>query len=370
MNSLPHHLLLSGGLLWLFVTGFCCGCASGQPSESPKLFPILQHDKLGYIDENGNVVIKPQFERVSFNSHDFRSISFSEGLAGVKVGEKWGFIDTSGKIVIAPQFRAVWFFSEGLAQVWIGDKSGYIDKAGKMVIRPQFTGYSPFSEGLAGVSAGGVESGIWGYIDKTGQFAIPPRFVSGGQFSEGLAAASDPQSRGFIDKQGNFVIRFEGEISGGDKFVDGLSRVWASDGSVGFIDKSGNVVIKPERRLILLDFSEGLAVNCTFKGADDIKSFKTVCGYIDQTGKTVIEPLYNSVKPFSEGLAPVCFDNFPVLNRTCGYIDKTGRMVIPMQFDDAYSFHNGLALVIEGDINHQKWGYIDKTGKYVWKPTN
>lgn len=41
---------------------------------------------------------------------------------------KEGFIDASGRIVIAPQFDKVKPFSEGLAGVMIGDKWGYIDR--------------------------------------------------------------------------------------------------------------------------------------------------------------------------------------------------------------------------------------------------
>ena len=40
-------------------------------------------------------------------------------------------------------------------------------------------------------------------------------------------------------------------------------------------------------------------------------------------------------------------------------------MVIPAQFDEAAGFFEGLALVKVG----KKFGYIDKTGKYVWTPT-
>lgn len=50
----------------------------------------------------------------------------------------------------------------------------------------------------------------------------------------------------------------------------------------------------------------------------------------------------------------------------CGYIDKTGKIIINPQFDMAMSFSEGLAIVRIGD----KYGYIDKTGKYVWNPTN
>ena len=80
-------------------------------------------------------------------------------------------------------------------------------------------------------------------------------------------------------------------------------------------------------------------------------------GYIDKTGKIVINPQFDEAWTFSEGLAKVKIGN------KLGYIDKTGKYVINPQFDKAEKFSNGLAKVDIGG----NWGYIDKTGNYVWK---
>jgi WG containing repeat len=79
-----------------------------------------------------------------------------------------------------------------------------------------------------------------------------------------------------------------------------------------------------------------------------------------------------------------------------GYIDKNGAMVIPPQFSTAQSFSDNLALVRVGltndetvkamedyeagkpkdefekeiEINKMNYGYIDKSGKFIWKPAN
>lgn len=47
-----------------------------------------------------------------------------------------------------------------------------------------------------------------------------------------------------------------------------------------------------------------------------------------------------------------------------GYIDTTGKFVINPQFDEARLFQEGLAAVEIGG----KWGEIDKTGKIVINP--
>ena len=79
----------------------------------------------------------------------------------------------------------------------------------------------------------------------------------------------------------------------------------------GFIDKSGKVVIEPQFYDVL-DFSEGFTrVEIARTGlygepprADDYN-----WGFIDKSGKVVIEPQFNYVSAFSEGLACVRKDD-------------------------------------------------------------
>lgn len=76
---------------------------------------------------------------------------------------------------------------------------------------------------------------------------------------------------------------------------------------------------------------------------------------------------YNSVRPFSDGMAAVA--NIPRGARTpkWGFIDETGRLVIPMRYDVVTSFHDGLAAVAKayGRGRHLKWGVVEKLGPQV-----
>ena len=79
-------------------------------------------------------------------------------------------------------------------------------------------------------------------------------------------------------------------------------------------------------------------------------------GFKDRrTDKMVIEPKYDNVDNFHEGLARV------KLNGKWGFIDKTGKIVIEPKYDAAWDFSEGLASV---KLNG-KWGFIDKTGKEI-----
>jgi hypothetical protein len=121
----------------------------------------------------------------------------------------------------------------------------------------------------------------------------------------------------------------------------------------GFIDKTGEMVIEPQFDWAF-QFSEGLAVVMV---GDEIPG---KWGYIDRTGEFVIGPEFDPAFIFSEGLAAVRIGSLET--GRYGFIDKIGQMVIEPQFDIVYPFANGLARVEVDD----EFGYIDKTGNYVW----
>lgn len=53
-----------------------------------------------------------------------------------------------------------------------------------------------------------------------------------------------------------------------------------------------------------------------------------------------------------------------------GFIDHLGHFVINPQYDNAWDFKNGLAKITVGKGDDAKIGYIDKTGRTVWQPSN
>ncbi|MEI3649069.1 MAG: WG repeat-containing protein [Dolichospermum lemmermannii FEM_B0920] len=81
-------------------------------------------------------------------------------------------------------------------------------------------------------------------------------------------------------------------------------------------------------------------------------------GYIDQTGRVVIQPQFDNAGDFSEGMAVI------QMGKKYGFFDRKGYLVIPPQFDDAWDFYEGLAIVTIDD----KYGYIDKSGQLVISP--
>ena len=346
-------------------------CVASRHSQNPQtmpppgeLFEVENHDRGGFIDRTGAVVIPLCFDAVG---------DFSDGLARFERDGKWGFIDAMGKIVIQPVFPWAEDFHEELAHVQVtgealgyDGKWGYIDKTGKVVIAPDYQRVmgdddgvqTAFHEGLAMVEVEGKSIPPKnGFIDKTGKLVIPARFTYASPFSEGFAAVTESDSGdsgwGYIDKTGAWAIPPEFEWT--NSFEFGLAAVNRKK-NCGYIEKSGAFVIhlpapggKEDCASAWGDFSDGLSRWL----------FGTKYGFIDRSGKTVIEPRFDLTFGFSEGLAAV------QIGKKWGYIDTTGKMVIePQDLSFAKPFHNGLTRV---GIRDNGWAYLNRSGKYVWQ---
>ena len=282
------------------------------------LFPFSEYGKWGYMEKDGEVVVSPRFLAAS---------EFSEHVGGVQSETEKYFIDQRGQRVLTfpIEWQSTTCLSDGLAAFCVNGKWGYCDKNGKVLIAPKFDDFRLFYEGLAAVNVGAkleeygmskrLQGGVWGYIDRTGKYIAEPRLRDAYPFSEGLALTRDDHGYAYIDKTGKTVLRFE-------------SASWASN------------------------FSEGLA--CVAAPG----SYPRPLGFIDKTGKFVIEPQFDSAYDFSEGLAAVERD------RKYGYIDRSGRVVIEPRFHAAQSFSEGLGAVQMGTA----WGFINKQGEFVIHP--
>jgi hypothetical protein len=192
-------------------------------------------DACGFV--NGFARVKTQ-EGIRFINRKGQFISkafsqardFADGMAAVQPSSewhsKWGYINTDGQMVIKPQFDQAANFAEGCALVsvftkkintnteaptwdvqlqrWLGlgrysitnlsdQKTWIIDRSGKKIDIDVGSAWPPdltlpcfsnqFSEGLIGARR---DSRV-GFIDKTGKVVIPAKWQSVGNFHEGLA---------------------------------------------------------------------------------------------------------------------------------------------------------------------------------------
>lgn len=332
-----------------------------------KLFSIpLSHGT--YIDQNGKVAIEADPKLGITNSREF-----SEGLAPVQQGNLWGYIDTKGNMVIKPQFITAEYFSDGLARVAkpgangaFASLWGYINKTGKLVYETKFEEAFDFSDGRALV----FYENKYAYLTPTGKITLKAkkrRYMSLHSYSEGLARFCVEQGCGFMNKKGKVIIKpSEGIVR---DFHDGraMVRLTQKDNILhhkhGFIDKTGKVVIETVWDGAW-DFSDGVAiVNPESDGP----------AVIDTSGKVIIDfkkaniAGFLDIGSFHEGLGRLKVESKegrdPRPKVLYGFIDKTGKVVIQPQFRKVEQFNSGLAFVqYENEI-----AYIDKTGNIIWQ---
>ena len=284
---------------------------------------------------------------------------------------KSGFIDRTGKVVIAPRFDSAAGFSEGLALVKRDGRKFFIDTGGRIVFEAKFDIVQNFSEGLAAVNIGETRiehigliqnPGKWGYIDKTGKLLVPMKFTHAESFSEGLAAIRDGDRGGFIDHTGKIIFEVPLDVTLG--FHEGIAGV-LYHGTLAYFDRTGKKMSPPlgygPKNYSL---SEGLVP----------VGIKEKTGFMDGAGQLVIAPQFEDAEDFSEGLAPVKVRSEETtwcprepsgsrkgFTMKWGYIDKTGKFVIPPQYESAGRFAEGLAPI----NNCDEAFFIDKSGQKI-----
>lgn len=275
--------------------------------------------------------------------------------------KKWGFIDKSGHTVIKPQFDDVMRdqyggcrpyshkifrnFSEGLCAVRLGNKWGYIEKTGKYVVPAKYDNAGTFSEGLACVRLGTT----YGYIDKTGKEVVPIRF--------------DFPAHAVNARNDNPDWDFSQELLDKYEFCEGLA-VAEKDKLFGYIDKTGKFVIEP-KYLTAYPFYQGLA---KVELRLDVRTIPAIV-YIDKSGKTVV-PADKHCIDYTDDVFLASNAKFDK-SRKLYFLRKDGTRLSNDEYADARVFSEGLAAVAPHfgvDPNNSAYGYINNTGEVVIQP--
>ena len=218
------------------------------------------------IDKNMQVVARlDSVEEVS---------GFSEDLAAfMNKNDKWGYINNKGEVVIKPVYNDAAPFREGLALVEkkieeydstkkenkIKLLKGYINKNGDEVINltEKFYRLSSFSDGLAAYSDGILWG--WGFINKKGDKVIraSTEWDDVTLFHEGLASVKIDGYWGLINKKGKIIIKpkYHSPLY----FSNGLAS-FELDDKTGFIGKNGKIVIDPEYDDVAMNFYSGKSI--------------------------------------------------------------------------------------------------------------
>lgn len=371
-----------------------CLCLSLAPGAAAAGEAAQERGVLTYTE-----AIAPQYD----NAQDF-----SEGLAAVQKNGKWGYINTAGKTVIPFTYDIAYAFSEGYAVVGeliytyeepnyvynevTGEieidgystayicRMGYIDQKNNLTwfltdytydpatgeelgegpvqnyfstLVPLNPASSVFYNGYALIYTDGPYATLY----TAGGEAVPGVSPYGYNVTENIVITGEPASysgeQQYYDmgtgKALSIDFDAEKEWVNLRPFNQGLAPVglysWETDeGAWGFVNKYGKWVIAPSYSDFMVRgfntiyevFGDtGLAMVCNSSGK---------WGAIDKTGKTVIPFRYDTLWPYSFGLAAFSVDG------RYGYLDADGNVAIEARYVVASPFSDkGYAAVYDGE---------------------
>lgn len=192
-----------------------------------------------------------------------------------------------------------------------------------------------FSEGLAPVYNGEH----WGYVNHEGEEIIQAMYSEAGPFKNGLAIVQHNNMYGVITKGGQQLFMFDYDYIA--PFSDGFAL--AKRGGKQIYLKLDGTVISLSPNYVYHDFSDNMA---RIKG-------KKNWGYIDQSGKVVIDVKYKDAYDYHEGFATV-----KLKTGTLYYIDKKGRKQVNYNVVPGVdpNFNEEIARYSKGG----KWGLVDR----------
>ena len=289
---------------------------------------------------------------------------FNYGLACVKVGDKWGFINEKGEMVIEPQFDRQGKFYQGVFAVNQDGKYGFIDTTGQWVLEPMEGGATYFTEGYCVIrlfekdAQGEIVSARMALLDDNGEICMElPEGAQCWPVRDGMLPVRTQDSLALYTPQGEIVFEemgaclFEGDEATYEVFYDGLMTV-EKDGKWGAINTKGEWVIQPQFDKMGW-FENGV---CKATVGD-------YYGYVDTTGAWVTEPQFiENYDDFSEGLVGAETDT------QAGYIDNQGnwKIVLPKyEWVILGEFNQGVAAV----GSDQGYGIMGKDGQWVLEPS-
>jgi len=356
----------------------------------------LQGGKWGILSSSGNVLLKPQFDRIEPIVYDGPSImgikdKFYKDIFIVWQNGKAGFVDSNLKILPKPELDSFEVLNPWLSLYVCkkDDKYGFLNLDKKAYIAPQFDkiyfvvvlSYNPNAK----YSNPHIKCTLPNENNK--EFCLYALDLKDGiwpnSYLEYILVSKDGKC-GAVDTNGNVFVdlkynSFEEALSD-SKFTEALQDMLANE-SKSAPPSTKNEIEKTSSSYILYEIvnnkyylvfekytNKGLTRTKSKEAYENVKyvevnKLMAVCknkkwGIVDINGNYVVKPQFDDIKELSEGF--IAFEQ----NGKWGFMDKNFKILIKPQFDIAENFSEGYAAVNKSGL----WGYINSSGKLVIKP--
>ncbi len=271
-----------------------------------------ENGRWGLIDHSGKFILEPKYEEIRLFSN-----WIDNGRVWIKTNNKWGLFDLKGKIIVPPTYDNVSSIQANYdyAEITLAGNHGLITQTGKILVELQYSSLRVFDDGMIEVR---THDGKRGFINQQGKIIAAPVYDLVLDYQNHIKRVQKNQRWGLIKDDGRIIVpTLYSAIS---EPVDNVSRV-------------------------------NMSGKCDWEGYCEGGKW----GLIDVKGTTILEPKYNYIDDFHDGLATV------VINGKWGYLNTRGNLAIAAKFDAANDFDNGHASVTYRD----EAGYIDRSGTFV-----
>ena len=369
-------------ILLLYVTA----CTQKEDIDE-SIYPMLfDNNKWGYINDNGDTIIKPIYDKACY---------FEYGMAIAGFNDKLGIINKDNEFLIKPKYDYICIYSENLlvgminhnsyihdlkndtvyyyeyetAGIWNDKTLVMADKNKKVVLlvldsmkilptnydeiilpRKSFyygeevlSIYTKFNnENINNEFGITILNNKIGYIKYTGEVIVEPKYDFGFFFQKTRAIYQFNDKWGIIDVSGKEVISPK---------YDAIFREIELNEEDEINKSSG---IKRQYNFLEISYEEAIPFE---EGMVQVK-IGNRWGVADTKGVEIVKPIYDWVRNFSDGYAIVHNKN------KYGCLNEKGELVLPCKYKELNSFYHGLSLLEE---NKEFW-YINIKGEKVLGP--
>ncbi len=306
--------------------------------ESYKIIDEFDGRKLeSNIVEKYKQKIKNKHFLVSYYCEDVGA--HCSGYINVMDKGLWGLAKTDGSKVSSFSYKKISCFANEMVAV-LDEKNEwfFMDKNGEYIynisdsIKGNISEVGIYNNGLIPICV----NGKYGYYDIDFEKVFGD-YDYAGAFNSGIAAVKSGTKWQLINTDGKMITK------------DTYSEIIVDER--GVCCNSDRIFVKPKDMFILVDKNGKQVGNEMFESARLFESENPAAvmkdglwGFVDHSGKVVVEPYYFNAKSFSSEFAPVCIDEF------WGFIDLDYKEAIELKYQDCAAFSSdGNVFVKEND---------------------
>ncbi len=260
----------------------------------------------------------------------------SSGAIPVKGKNNWGMISTKNKKIASQEYDFIGYLANGFFAASKKDEWYLLDSTGLPTynvseqIKGKITDIGLYNNDLLPICV----DGKYAYYNISFK-KIFGKYDFAGAFNNGVAAVKEGESWFLINTEGKKISNkmYDNIIVDDRGVCCAKDRIFVATGeNYIMIDSSGKQVGKEQfedAKLFVDDTSAAIKQG-------------SLWGFVDHSGKIIIEPIYKDAQSFSMGLAPVC------LTDKWGYINTSNEIVYDYEFLDCTAFNsNGTAFVLK-----------------------